>query len=99
MLIQTGRGAGSNAFDVRLIRADANAGGKMGRQDFDQLRFDLSASVDGISAASTKTTTARRVNRRGHVAFERYSLSRRFSLRVGNRDRRYERLRIGHQRS
>ena len=57
-------------LDVRLLRADADAGGEMAGHDLLQWRFDLSARRHRVGAARVKAATGRRIDRRRHVALE-----------------------------
>ncbi len=53
---ESGRIAGRDFFDARLLRADANARRKMVRANLDQRRHNLFARFDAKRAARVKAT-------------------------------------------
>ena len=62
-ILQTGRVARRDSFDVGLIRADAAARREMVRLDLHQGRDNLSAGFNRPGAARVKATAARRIDR------------------------------------
>src|SRR2546429_7428580 len=83
--LQAGSMPRRNALDIRLLWADANAGGKVMRLDLDEFRLDLSAFFNRVGAARMEATAAGRIDRRRHVAFKHNAPARRFDCGIGNR--------------
>src|SRR5438552_15925277 len=94
--VQAGSVAGRDTLDVRLVGTDANACGEVIRLDLNERRFDIAASVDGVRAASMKSAAARRVYRRGYIAFQYDATTPCFDLRIGNRDGGNQRFCVRH---
>src|SRR5262245_28423475 len=68
----------------------------MAGQDLTQLRIDMRTLFNRQRTACAEATTRGRIDRRGHVALQNYSLS--FLLWIRNRNRREQRLRVWMQR-
>src|SRR6185295_1880332 len=71
-------------IDVRLVGADANAGSKVVWLDFHQWRHNLLASLNHVRATGVKAAALRRIDRRGHIAFQHDSLTSSLYNRIGN---------------
>src|SRR6266850_3180624 len=82
------RSTRSDLLNVGLLRANPNAGGEMIRLDFDELRLDLPADVDGIGAAGMKAAPLGRVYWGGHVAFQNDAAALDLDVRIWNRNGR-----------
>src|SRR5947209_4969620 len=89
---QAGSVAWHDAFDIRLLGTDANACCEVIRFDLNERRFNIAASLDGVSAASMKSAAARRIDRRGDIAFQYDTTALCFELRIGNRNGGNQRL-------
>src|SRR5205823_12655634 len=82
--LQSGSTPRRNVLDIRLLWADANAGGEVMRLDLDEFGLDLSAFVNRVGAARVEATAAGRIDRRRHVAFKHDAPARRFDCGIGN---------------
>src|SRR5438128_1984690 len=74
-----------NSLDIRLLWADANAGGQVMRFDLYEFRLDLSTFVNCVGAARVEATAAGRIDRRRHVAAQDDAPARRFDCGIRNR--------------
>src|SRR4030095_4028214 len=84
--IESGRAVRSDLLNIRLSWTYADACREMIWLYLDQLGNYLFAGLDHVRASSVKATTLWWIDRRWHVTFKHDSLTRRFNLRIRNRD-------------
>src|ERR1700730_12575645 len=96
--VQSGYRIRGDILDVRLFRADSDAGGEVRRFDFNQLRDNFLAGLNRVRTSRVNPASYRWIDWRGYVALKHDALPRCFDLGIGDWDRGNQSLRIRHQR-
>ena len=85
-------------FDVRLVRADTNAGGEVVGFDFNQRGHHRLTGVDDVRAPGVKWAAGGWIDRRRDVALQNDALACSFYCGIRDWDCRNQRFCIRHQR-
>ena len=93
---ESGRLPRTHLFNVRLLRTNPNARGKVIRFDFNQWRDNLLTSLNHLGAASVEAAALRRIDGRGHVALKHNALAHCLNLWIRHGHRRNQGSGIRH---